>query len=102
MHTPPYGSSRIQAPTHHDAVAFPRSTFNPCDDLQQALHQLDMLGTTDDFGYSVYQKVCRVVGRPLSALCSLLFCWIVFCTFVHVLLSFLRIIICSSFKLHQS
>ena len=66
LHTPTYGSSRIRAPTHHDAVAVPRSTFIPCDDLQQALHQLDMLRTTDDFGYSVYRKVCRVVGRHLQ------------------------------------
>ena len=66
LHTPTRGTTGIQVPTHHDVVAVPRSTFIPCGLLQQELHQIDMLRVTDDFGYSVYRKVCRVVGRHLQ------------------------------------
>ena len=59
-------TSSIRAPTPNDAVAVPRSTFSPCDDLEQALQQVDMLRVTDDFGYSVYRSVCRIVGRHLQ------------------------------------
>lgn len=66
LHTPTHAPSSIQAPSPHEAVAVPRSTFAPCNLLQQELRQLDMLRVTDDFGYSVYRKVCRTVGRHLQ------------------------------------
>lgn len=66
MHAPANAPSGIQVPSPHEAVAVPRSTFAPCYHLQQELRQLDVLRVTDDFGYSVYRKLCRVVGRHLQ------------------------------------
>ena len=65
LHQPTHATS-TRVPPHHDAVAVPRSTFIPCDNLQQELDQQDMLRVTDDFGYSVYRQVCRVVGHHLQ------------------------------------
>ena len=49
LHTATHGTSTIPCiPRHHDAVDAPRSTFIPCDNLQE-LDQQDMLRVTDDF-----------------------------------------------------
>ena len=67
LHTATHATSTIsRLPHHHDAVAVPRSTFTPCDNLQDELDQQDMLRVTDDFGYSVYRQVCRLVGHHLQ------------------------------------
>ena len=66
--TPPIPNdttSRIPVPISHDAVSIPRSTFDPCEDLQQDLHQIDILKDVNDFGYSLYREVCNVVGHHL-------------------------------------
>lgn len=67
--SPTHLTSNIQAPTPSDIVVVPRSTFHPCNNLEQELQQVDMLRVTEDFGYSVYRNVCRIVGRHLQ-LCN--------------------------------
>ena len=63
LHTATHATSTIPCILrHHDAVDVPRSTFIPFGNLREELDQQDMLRVTDDFGYSVYQQVCRLVG----------------------------------------
>lgn len=66
-HVPNHASatSQYSLPASHDAVGVPRSSFNPCADLQQELEQIDMLQDADDFGYSLYREVCDIVGHHL-------------------------------------
>ena len=47
------------------SVCVSSSAFAPCSSLQHELSQIDMLRVTDDFGYTVYQYLCRIVGRHL-------------------------------------
>ena len=68
-HTPTHAPCSIHTPTAHDADDVPRCTFAPCGSLHQELGRLDMPRVTDDFGYSVYQTVCHVVGCHLQG-CS--------------------------------
>ena len=62
---PVHSSSSIQLPTLHDAVGVPRSAFAAFDDLKSELDQLNVLRETDDFGYSLYQNACHIVGQHL-------------------------------------
>ena len=63
LHTATHATSTIPCILrHHDAVDVPRSTFIRFGNLREELNQQDMLRVTDDFGYSVYQQVCRLVG----------------------------------------
>ena len=66
LHTPTNATGGILAPTARDAVVVPRSTYSPCDHLELELDRINLLRVTDDFGYSVYRKVCRVVGSHLQ------------------------------------
>ena len=67
LHTATRATNTIpRLPHHHDAIAVPRSTFTPCDNLHEELDQQDMLWVTDDFGYSVYRQVCGLVGHHLQ------------------------------------
>ena len=61
----PVHSSSMQLPVPHDGVAVPRSTFAACDDLKSELSRLNVFRETDDFGYSIYQHACHIVGRHL-------------------------------------
>ena len=63
LHNPRQDLSNIHSPSAHDAVSVPRSTFAPCDHLQQQVSQVNMLRVTDDFGDSVYRRVCDIVGH---------------------------------------
>ena len=67
LHIATHATSTIpRIPHHNDAVAVPRSTFIPCDNLQEELDQQDMLQVIDDFGYLVYRQVCHLVGGHLQ------------------------------------
>ena len=59
-------ASHARIPAPRDIVEVPRSSFNPCDDLQQELQQVDTLRQCDHFGYSVYRRVSRIVGCHLQ------------------------------------
>ena len=50
-------------PSANDAVPVPRSSFSPCKVLQYDLTQVNFLCVTDDFGYSLFQRVCHLVGQ---------------------------------------
>ena len=65
LHTPTC-STAVSIPSSHSAVAVPRSEFVPCDHLQHELDRYNMLSINEDFGYSLYQQVCSLVGRHLQ------------------------------------
>jgi len=69
-HIPNNSTRDYSVPASHDAVGVPRCTFIPCNVLQQEILQIDMLQDSLDFGYSLYQQVCDIVGRHLLH-CSL-------------------------------
>ena len=48
LHTPTHISRDTQTPFLYVAAAHPRSTFAPCDYLQQEPSELDILGVTHD------------------------------------------------------
>ena len=64
-HIPTHAVGNIPIPTSSEAVEVPRSAFLPCDRLLHELERHDMLHASDDFGYSVYKHVCRIVGSHL-------------------------------------
>ena len=63
-------SSTSIMPTAGDTVGVPRSSFSPCNSLQQELDQVNVQRFCDDQGYS---QVCDLVGRHLQN-CSLCQC----------------------------
>ena len=56
-------------PHFHELVPVPSSSFCPCDHLLHLIDRYDMLCTTIDFGYSLHQQVCQIVGDHIS-LCN--------------------------------
>ena len=59
------GAPAIPTPSPGEVVRVPKSSFEPCSSLIQQLQQHDMLAVTDDFGYSIYCHMHRVVTRHL-------------------------------------
>ena len=56
-------------PSAHDPVSVPRSSFEPCRTLIQLLDRVNYLQDADDFGYSLYEQVCHMVGTHTQS-CS--------------------------------
>ena len=60
-----YGTS-MQVPNSSEHLSLPRSGFNPCVLLLEELDAINMLTDGDNFGYSLFNRVCYVVGHHLE------------------------------------
>ena len=59
-------ASYARIPVAGDTVAVPRSSFDPCDHLQEELQQVNTTRPCDDLGYRLYRRVCSIVGCHLQ------------------------------------
>lgn len=69
----PQSNSSATLPTAVNPVGVPRSSFSPCDQLQQELHHPNILKICDDQGCSIYCQLSDLVGHHLVS-CSLCQC----------------------------
>ena len=53
-------------PQSTDPIAVPRSTFQPCQQLQLRINQMNMLRRTEDLGYVLYTDFSNLVGSHMQ------------------------------------